>query len=168
MAISDLIPWNWGEKKVPVKRTAESDPIHQLQDGMNRLFGEFFDSFDLAPFGTFGGSLGVFNPQIDVVENDQEYKVTAELPGLAEKDIQVSLDRNVLTISGEKKAEKESKGDNFYHMERSYGSFHRTIPLPGEVNLEEIDATFKKGVLKITLPKVPGAQAKRISVKTTG
>jgi HSP20 family protein len=168
MAISDLIPWNWGEKKVPVKRTEESDPIRQLQYGMNRLFSEFFDSFELSPFGTFGGSLGVFNPQIDVVENDQEYKVTAELPGLAEKDIQVSLDRNVLTISGEKKAEKESKGDNFYHMERAYGSFRRTIPLPGEVNPEQIDATFKKGVLKITLPKLSGAQAKRISVRTTG
>ena len=163
MAITDLIPWKRDEKNLPVKRD-EYDPLYNLQRSMNRLFDDFFNSFDLAPFGGFGA----FSPRVDVNESDKEIKVAAELPGLDENQIEVSLAHNVLTISGEKKEEKEDKGKNFYRMERSYGSFQRSVPLPVEIETDKVEAKFKKGVLTITLPKTAEArkQAKRIPIKT--
>lgn len=169
MAISDLVPWKWGEKKVPVKHgEQDGDPIHALQRNMNQLFDNFFTGFGLAPFGGFGEQLGTFNPRIDLSETDNEIKVSAELPGLDENDLEVSLTHNTLTIRGEKKEEKEDKGENYYHMERSYGSFQRTIPLPTEVEADQVDATFKKGVLTVTLPKTAEArqQGKKIAIKS--
>lgn len=165
MAITDLIPWRRAEKPVPVKREDVEDPFYQLQRSMNRLFDEFFNSFSLSPFEAFNESFGAFSPRVDVSESDKEIKVSAELPGLDENDIEVSLAHNVLTISGEKKEEKEDKGKNYYRMERSYGSFRRSIPLPAEVEPDQVDAQFKKGVLTITLPKTAEAQSKKIAVK---
>lgn len=164
MAMRDLVPWKWGEKKVPVKRV-EEHPFLALHRDMNRLFDEFFANFGLAPFGDVWGA--GFSPSVDVMENDKEIRVLAELPGLDENDIEVSLDRNVLTISGEKKEEQEDKGKNYYRVERSYGAFQRTIPLPCEVVADKVDAKFKKGVLTITLPKTEEArkQARKITVK---
>ena len=108
----------------------------------------------------------MFSPRMDVSETDKEIVVSAELPGLADEDIDVSLSLGMLTISGEKKQEKEKKGRNYYHVERSYGSFQRSIPLPAEVDTNQVDAVFKKGVLTVTLPKTGAAQAgKKIAVK---
>lgn len=164
MAITDLAPWRWGDKKVPVRREAEGDPVYALQKRMERLFDDFFNGFGLAPFGE---SMGAFSPRIDLSETEKELKVSAELPGLDENDIEVSLAQNTLTISGEKKEEKEDKGQNYYRMERSYGSFQRTIPLPCEVESDKVEAAFNKGVLTVTLPKTAEAQkrTKRISIK---
>lgn len=160
MAISDLVPWKRGTKQVPVNREA-THPMLGLQQSVNRLFDEFFDGFGLTPF------VGDFVPQVDMVENDREFKVSVELPGLEEKDVNVTLAHNLLTISGEKKEEKEDKGKNYYRMERSYGSFRRSIPLPDEVEADKAEATFKKGVLTVNLPKTAEAQnRKRISIKT--
>ena len=93
--------------------------------------------------------------------------VSVELPGLEDKDVNVSLSRDGLTISGEKRQEKEEKRRNYYRAERSYGSFKRSIPLPCEVDAGKVDAVFRKGVLTVTLPKALKAQArKRITVKT--
>lgn len=132
---------------------------------IDRLFDDFFRDFSLSPFGQ---SWGGFNPCIDVTESDQEYKVSAELPGLDDNDIKVTLANDVLTISGEKKKEIEDKGQNYYRMEHSYGSFQRSIPLPPDIETDKIDATFKKGVLTISLPKSAEVQkhVKRIPVKT--
>ncbi len=167
MAITDLIPWKRDEKKVPVKRE-EQEPFYALQRNMNRLFDDFFNGFNLAPFDAFGESFGAFSPRVDVSESDKEIKVAAELPGLDENDIEVSLSKNVLTISGEKKEKKEDKGQNYYRVERSYGSFRRSIPLPVEVESDKVEATFKKGILTVNLPKTAAAQkqAKQIFVKT--
>jgi len=166
MAITDLIPWKREEKKVPVRREEER-PIDVLQQDMNRLFDEFFRGFGLAPFGALGERWDIFSPRVDVVEGDEQIEISVELPGMDEKDIDVSLSRDVLTISGEKREEEERKGENYYHVERSYGSFRRSIPLPCEINADKAEAAFKKGVLTITLPKTAKAQAcKRISVKT--
>lgn len=102
-----------------------------------------------------------------MVEGDKEMKVSAELPGLDEEDVEVTLANNVLTISGEKKDEKQDRGKNYYRMERSYGSFKRSISVPLEVDTDKVEATFKQGVLTITLPKTAAAQRrKRIAVKT--
>jgi HSP20 family protein len=104
---------------------------------------------------------------VDITENEKEIKLSAELPGMDEKDIDVSLQNNTLTIKGEKKEEKEDKGKDCYKMERSYGSFSRSIPVPVEVETDKVEAKFNKGVLSITLPKTAKAVAetKKIAVK---
>jgi len=104
---------------------------------------------------------------VDVVETDKEIRVTVELPGLDEKDINVSLARDVLTISGEKKQAKKERRGNYYRAERSYGSFRRSIQLPTQVQADKVDAVFRKGVLSITLPKTEAAQKrKKIAIQT--
>jgi HSP20 family protein len=158
MAIFDLVPWKRNDKTVAVRR--EEDPFFTLRREMDRLFDDFWGSSLLEPYGTF-------NPRVDVTETETEVKVTAELPGLDEKDVEVSLTQNMLTLSGEKKAEKEDKGENYYRVERSYGSFRRTIPLPIEVEADKVEAIFKNGVLNVVLPKTAQAQArKKIAIKS--
>ena len=121
----------------------------------------------LEPFGARRERWEAFDPRMDVVETDKEIKVSVELPGLEENEIYVGLSRNVLTISGEKRQEKEEKGHNYLRAERSYGSFRRSIPLPSEVDASKADAEFRNGVLTVTLPRAVKAQArKRIVVKT--
>ncbi|MGD2157536.1 MAG: Hsp20/alpha crystallin family protein [Anaerolineales bacterium] len=169
MAITDLIPWKKDETSVPVRRRQGEEAFLDLRKQMNRLFDEFFERpFGLSPF--FGDSTlwGDFAPQMDVSETDKEITISAELPGAEPEDIHITLDRNILTISGEKRAEKEEGGKRFYRVERSYGSFRRSIPLPEGVDEDQIDANFKRGVLKVKLPKTAEAQkkSKRITIKT--
>jgi HSP20 family protein len=138
-----------------------------FQNEMNRLFDHFFtDPFDLAPLAT---RMPDFPPRVDVSETDTEIKVTAELPGMDEKDITVSLDHDALVISGEKKSDIEEKGKSFHRVERSYGSFQRVIPLDAEVEGDKVGAEFKKGVLTVTLPKPVSTvkAAKKINIKTS-
>lgn len=161
MAFKNLVPTG----KDPNQAARAEHPVDLFRDEMNRLFDSFFRGFDMEPFG---GRVAAFSPKIDIVEAERQISVTAELPGMDEKDIDVSISRDSLTIKGEKKVEKEDKGKDYYRMERSYGSFSRTIPLPAEIDTEKVDAEFRKGVLTVTLPK--SAQAvkavKKIAVKT--
>jgi len=161
MALKDLV--SFGKKEVPVRRDSDN-PLAHFREEFYDLLDNFFRSFDLQPFE---GRLSAFSPRIDVTDTEKEIKVHAELPGMDEQDIDVSLSRNSLTIKGEKKEEKEDKGKDYYHMERSYGSFSRIIPLPFEVDEASIKASFKKGVLTITLPKTTKTveETKKISVK---
>jgi len=135
---------------------------------MNRIFDDFFSGWDLASPGTAEGRFDFFQPSIDVKHSEKEIFVKAELPGLAEKDIEVLLTDNALTIRGEKREEKEEKGKTYYHMERSYGSFNRMIPLPAGVDQKKVQAQFKNGVLTITLQKTQEekAKGKKIPIKT--
>jgi HSP20 family protein len=168
MAITDLIPWKKEEAKLPIVRQDPSDFALSLHDEMNHMFEDFFRApFGMTRFGDFGSTGGGFNPQVDISETDKEYIVAAELPGLEEKDVQVSLSHHTLTISGEKKVEKRDKGKNFYRVERSFGTFNRSIPLPDEVDEDKIEAVFKNGVLTINLPKTTQAisQRKQITIK---
>lgn len=162
--------WNLGRRNLPVRREDGGSPFWLLQQEMNRLFDDFFLGWgpgELSPFRALEERAGAFAPQMDVTEDDKEICVTVELPGMDEKDIDISISSDVLTIRGEKKSEKEDKGKNYYRMERSYGAFHRAIPLPAEVDQDKIEASFKKGVLTVTLPKTAEAQreAKKITVK---
>lgn len=161
MSIRNLVPF--GKKNVSVRREEES-PFALLRRNIDSVFDNFFRGFEMEPFES---RFGVFSPKVDVVENDKEIKVSAELPGMDEKDIDISLNRNTLTIRGEKKEEKEQKGKDYYRMERSYGSFSRTIPIPVEVETDKIEAQLKKGVLTVTLPKSAKAieDSKKIPVK---
>ncbi|HSW64168.1 MAG TPA: Hsp20/alpha crystallin family protein [Dissulfurispiraceae bacterium] len=159
MAFKNLVP----SGKEPTQEGKAEHPVDLFRDEMNRLFDSFFRGFDVEPFGRKGAT---FSPKVDVVETDKQIMVTAELPGIDEKDIEVSISRDSLTIKGEKKVEKEDKGKDYYRMERSYGSFSRTVPLPAEIDTEKVDAEFKKGVLAVTLPKSAKAvkSVKKISV----
>jgi HSP20 family protein len=163
MDIRDLIPWS-RSRDVTVRREGETDPFLTLHREMNRLFEDFSRGFGLAPFGQgrlFGGAGGW--PNIEVSETNKEVKVTAELPGLEEKDIEVALANGVLAIKGEKKTESEDKDRLF--SERYYGRFERRIPVD-DVEEDKVSASFKNGVLTITLPKSAKAQEKvrRISI----
>ena len=102
-----------------------------------------------------------FAPQVDVTETEKDMKVCAEIPGVEAKDIDVSVEDGMLRIRGEKKYEREENEKGQYRMERSYGSFERAIPLPVEVDEAKAKAEFKNGVLRLTLPKRPGAQSRR-------
>ena len=144
-------------------------PFASFQREMNRLFDNFFGGFSLSPWTPLErGAAVAFTPRVDVSETDKEIKVSAELPGMEEKDIDISLTRDTLTIKGEKKEETEEKGKDYYRMERSYGSFTRSIPLPVEVDTNKVEAVFKKGVLEITLPKTAKAisETKKVTVQS--
>lgn len=149
MANRHITPWQHKRSSdLDVRR--DTDPILSLQYEMNRMFESLFEvPVGLHPMAQFDS----FAPSIDVYETDKEIRVDVELPGLNEKDIDISLGNNVLTISGKKETEETEKNKSFYRHERSYGSFRRTIQLPDDVDEDKIEATYKKGILKIVLPK---------------
>lgn len=159
-------------KKTPAPR-ATVDPWQGFRSEMDRLFDRFGGfglpsmrrMFDLAP--SLEPTFSVNVPAVDVTEDDKAYKIAAELPGLDEKDIEVSLTGDLLTIKGEKRQEKEEKNKNWYVSERAYGSFQRGFALPDGVERDRIAAEFAKGVLTVTLPKSVEAQKqqKKIEVK---
>ncbi len=155
MRIRELIPWRSQQGNENALSRPEADPFFLFQHRMNRLFDDFLEGFDLAPFGreNGGSSVGVLSPKVDVAESNDSVQVTAELPGMKEEDIEVTVSDGNLVLRGEKKQEQETKEKNFHRVERSYGSFYRTIPLPADVDQARADATFKDGVLKVVLPK---------------
>ncbi len=162
MTWRDIVPFK--KRSVPVRREKEH-PFERLHDEMDALFDEFFREFSIEPFE--GRHARSFSPSIDVAETDKEIKVSVELPGMDDKDVEVNLNRDSLTIRGEKKEEKEDKGKDYYHVERSYGSFSRTIPLPVEIESDKAEAYFKKGVLTVRIPKSAKAieSKKKIVIK---
>ena len=143
---------------------AAVNPFFSLQREIDRLFEDFTRGFSsITSAGANGSKL---MPVTDVTETDKEIEITAELPGLEEKDVQINLADDVLTIKGEKKAEKEQKENNYRLVERSYGAFERSVALPDGVNADAIKATIANGVLKVTIAKPAPAQAKKIEVKS--
>jgi HSP20 family protein len=140
------------------------DPFSYLRNQINRVFDDFWGESWLAPRHEIAAG---FWPQVDVTETDKEIKVSAEIPGVEAKDIDVSVEDGMLTIKGEKKYEREEKEKGQYRMERSYGSFQRSIELPAEVDESKAKAEFKKGVLRLTLPKRPGTQSRRKQIPVT-
>ena len=164
MQMKDLIPW--GRKTTGGLRNQNDNPVAALQRDIGRVFDDFWSRFD-RPFGLSTGVLGGSWPTADVSETDTAIEVSIELPGMDEKDIDVSVSEDTLTIRGEKKSETEKNEKGYYLSERSFGSFHRSIALPASVDTNKVDAKFKKGVLTVTLPKTPEAQerVKKIQVR---
>jgi HSP20 family protein len=145
----------------------DEDPYRSLQQEMNRVLDSFWRGTEVpAGFATQAQTAVV--PRLDVSETENEITVTAELPGIDEKDVEVTLDDDVLTIKGEKREEKEEKDKSYHLIERSYGAFQRSIPIDAEVQGDKIDATFSKGVLTVVLPKSPAAQNKtrKVAIKS--
>jgi HSP20 family protein len=163
MSVRDLIPWGRSNNRMPAPyRDDDRSPFLSLHREMNRVFDDFFRDFDmrLPVMGGFNGSW----PHVDLAETDKEITITAELPGMEEKDVELVLQDGVLTLRGEKRSETEDKDRQF--SERYYGHFERRIPLDAEVQADKAEARFKSGVLTVTLPKNPEAQSKarRISI----
>jgi HSP20 family protein len=168
----NLIPWNWGKKNLPVRKEngspSEQTPYLSLQHDMNRAFENFFRTFEMdmmTPFSDLSESM--FHPRVEVKESSADVRVSVELPGIDEKDLDVSISDNYLTIKGEKREEKEDNSSGYHRMERSYGSFHRSIPFPCEIDKDKAEAMFKRGVLTVLLPKTVSSQqqVKKIAIK---
>jgi HSP20 family protein len=159
------------EKKSPAPR-ASSDPWQSFRSEMDRVFDRF-SGFGLPTMRRLfeptpiEGSFGFNIPAVDLTEDDNAYKIAAELPGLEEKDVEVSVTGDILTLKGEKRQEKEEKNKNWYVSERAYGVFQRGFALPDGIDRDKITAQFAKGVLTVTLPKSAQAQKqqKKIEVK---
>lgn len=168
MSVRDLIPWSRGNNQAPTMyRGDDVDPFLSLHRDVNRLFDEVFRGFDTPSlFGRMRTGNGAW-PNVEVSETDKEIRVAAEVPGLEENDIEVLLEDGVLTLRGEKRSETEDKGRQF--SERYYGRFERRVALGREVEEDKVAATFKNGVLTVTLPKSAQAQvnAKRIAINSS-
>jgi HSP20 family protein len=126
------------------------------------FFDRFFEDFNIP---TLFDEERAWVPAFDISENEKEYIVTAELPGIDPKDLDVTLSDGILTVKGEKKQEKEDKGKDYHRIERRYGSFHRSFQIPGEIKADKVDASYKNGILKLILPKAESSVAKKIEVK---
>ncbi|HET7152684.1 MAG TPA: Hsp20/alpha crystallin family protein [Candidatus Kapabacteria bacterium] len=135
-------------------------PLREL-DHVSNVMRRFFEDEGLPSFG-----IGSFVPKVDLSEDEKNVYVHAELPGLAKEDVKVTVsDENVLTIRGEKKREEKTEKKNYYRVERSFGEFVRSIPLPAEVKGDAIEAKYQDGILNITLPKVEPTKPKEVEVK---
>ena len=169
--------------KLPIKTEKTSQPaphvwrpFENLRQEIDRLFEDFGitawrppsyrSALDLAPFWTRQSSLAA-SPAVDIAETDGGFEITVELPGMEEKNIEVKYADSVLTIKGEKEEKSEEQKKDYYLSERTYGSFKRSFRVPDGVDADKIEATFKKGVLKVTLPKSVAAQqaSKKIEIK---
>ncbi len=161
MALKDLASWQHG-------KGSAMPSISELHREVDRVFDDFWRGFGAPSLLSGDGAAAVeFDLRVDTSEDDKAYHVTAELPGMTEKDVEVTFADNRLTISGEKKEEKEVKEENYHRRERHFGSFRRSFTLPAEVDEAKIAASFKDGVMTIDLPKSRTAQkkAKKITVK---
>ncbi len=153
-------------KKESTALTRREHPFLALQEEMNRVFEDFKHGFPFART-TWSEPMSEFNAKIDMKDDEKAVIVTAELPGVDMKDIEVKVEDRSLVIRGEKRSEKEEKDKNYYRMERSYGSFYRLLPLPAAVEKDAVEAVYKDGVLKVTMPKSKEAleYGKNIPVK---
>lgn len=164
-----LTPWRRRKAAAPARQgSAEDHPFALLHRQMDDLFERFFRDWE-DPFAIAGpvggaGAEGMMMPSVDVAETEDEVQVTADLPGLTEKDVEVSLDNQILTLHGEKRMDREEKKKNWHVIERAYGSFHRSIPLPSGLDERRIKAQFKNGVLTVRLPKTPEAKSRRRTI----
>lgn len=146
----ELAPWT------------EFDPWREfraMEQRLERVFGE------LMPRWTEGRGARIWEPAVDVIETEKEFVLKAELPEVDEKDVHVNVEGNILTITGERKQEKEIKKENYHRSERFYGSFERSFALPETVDREQIKAVFKDGMMKLTMPKKEGLKPKEIKIE---
>jgi HSP20 family protein len=166
MDFKALVPWrNDGKSQAPAKRDEFLDPFVAFRREIDRMFDGFFEGFGRSDRSLTGWS--GLTPNMDLAESDKEITITAELPGLDEKDFEVTVAGDLLTLKGEKKSEHEERNGDSYYAERRYGSFSRSVRLPFEVKDEAVDAKYDKGVLTVRVPKPAELQrpARRIEVK---
>jgi len=183
MQLKEMLPWNWGKKNVPVHRDQTRGfeaqtplpSVLSLRSSVDRLFDDFFGEFpgfgsQMAPSwaAPIGAGDSRFLPPLDASETEDAYTISLELPGLDEKDVDISLTDDAVTIRGRKSEESERDENGAHWIERRYGSFQRIVPLPVAVAADEVKATFRRGVLTLTLPKAESAriEARRVPIET--
>jgi len=155
-----LIRWN------PLRDVTAWHPVSDITSEFERMQREIDCMFDRFRGGILDdGTASTWLPEVDIAEQDNDYVVKIELPGVNKNDVKITVQNDVLTIRGEKRQEREKKGENYHRIERSYGSFQRSFTLPTSVMSDKIEASFNNGVLTITLPKVEEAKSKEIEVK---
>lgn len=184
---SQLNPWNWFKHEDAGQQTSgainttsddknsgtDSHPMVRLQREIDRLFDSTFRDFNLPSLNSRWPKDGLFNitnfqAKLNVASDDKAYHISLEAPGLTEKDVSLEINKGMLTIRGEKKAESESSDKHYYRMERSFGSFQRLLTLPEDCNQEEIKASMKNGLLEVTIPRkaLPPSESKRIDINS--
>ena len=192
MKLEKLNPWNWFKHEedtalaasVPVRKgenlTVSSasplDSFVQLHRDMDRLFDETFRSFGMPGLGRFGNDNFMplrdvsqsFKPSTDVSGNEEQYEISVDLPGMKEGDVSIELKDRILTIKGEKETKTDNDDKKYYRVERYYGAFQRTLALPEDAAADDIQATLKDGLLKITVPRIPQTETdvKHISISS--
>ncbi len=149
--------------KLPWKRK-KNHHAQELNREIDNIYDRFFEP-DFMPSSYLFGK-GKWGPKLDISEGRRDIKIQAEIPGIEAEDFDISIDGRLLNIRGEKKQEQTEKEETYYRVERSYGYFNRTIELPAEVDPDKVDASYKKGILKIKLRKTKSAETKRIKVTT--
>jgi HSP20 family protein len=143
------------------------EPVRELtsiQNEMNRLFNTFFDTPTQGGGGN-GGALRRWLPAMDLVETEDHFVLKADLPGLSESDVNVEVEDNVLTLSGERKAEHEDKREGYVRVERSFGSFRRSLTLPEGIDPEAVQASFDNGVLEVRIPKPEERKPRKVAIQ---
>ena len=159
-----LVPWRGKRREDQLEETGLSSPIDYFRSEMDRLFDRFFGRETSMPFFG-GGPRAGWAPSLDVSEDDTSVTVRAEVPGLDPKDLEITVSGQVLSLAGEKRETSESKGENYFHTERRFGSFRRSVQLPTPVDTDKVSAEHKNGVVIIVLHKQQSAVPKRIPVQ---
>lgn len=164
-----LTPWNWFKKEEEQSQSGRSlnvvkgtdHPLSRLHHDLDTLFDQVFGQFPMRSSGSKNGRMseGLIMPQVDIGESQKEYIITVEVPGVQEKDIDLTLIDGTLTIRGEKRSEHEEKKKHYHRVERSYGSFRRILSLPIDADENSVKAKFKDGILTITIGKDPQAKS---------
>jgi HSP20 family protein len=143
------------------------EPVRELtsiQNEMNRLFNTFFDTPTTGSGGN-GNTLRRWIPAMDLVESDEHFVLKADLPGLTEADVNVEVEDNVLTISGDRKAEHEDKREGYVRVERAFGAFRRSLTLPEGIDPEAVQASFENGVLEVRIPKPEERKPRKVAIQ---
>jgi HSP20 family protein len=160
----NIIPW----RNKSVERRGESPfdtSLARLRDEMDYLFDRFFGGWGTGPMESLPARFG-WGPRLDLAETENEITVKAEVPGVDPADVDLRVEGNLLMIRGEKKQEKEENRRDYHYVERQYGSFQRTVQLPGSADPNKVDASYKDGVLTVSIGKKPEAKAKKIAVRS--
>jgi HSP20 family protein len=152
MSMRDLLPFS--------RMSSSSGNGRSTYDDMHKMLTNFFGEMSLPGSELFSNGI----PLMDVSESDQKFYITAELPGMDIKDIQITTIEGCLTIKGEKKKEEKEEHSGYFRQERVYGAFQRSIALPNTADLEHAEANFKNGILTLSIPKKPGAQTKELKI----
>lgn len=166
MAVYSISPWRKRSGGVSAE-DSDIHPLRSLQQEVDGIFDNFFRGFNLSAVPQGFSSPELLAPKMNIAETDKEYQLSLELPGVEEKNIDVSLSGDVLTIKAEKKSDIEEKDTNYHRVERSYGTYQRALTLPQETDRDKIKADFKNGVLLVSIPKSAKAvpSVKKIAVK---
>lgn len=171
MTLREIVPWKWGGLR---RWEPDEGPfggfrrqMESMHREMDRMFNEMTNEPARKSFFPQDWGREMLVPEIDETEDDKAFHISIELPGMDEGDVDITLSGRMLTIRGEKKADEKQEGKDFYRRERTYGSFRRILELPGDVDESKIEASFRKGVLRVELPRTEEAQnkIKHIAVK---